>query len=130
MTPFFPPSRPQTLMLPAYLSSFSNLLAPLSPPSELLAAFDAFDDDDSGQIDVADLRDALLHTSPDAGEKPLSEKEVNSVMEGWVGRRAFGKGLSGGGLKGKGDVFRYREWVAGLGSAGDGGKEAQAVKVS
>lgn len=57
----------------------------------------------------------------------MSEKEVNAVMEGWVGRRAFGKGLSGGGLKGKGDVFRYREWVAGLGSAGDGGKEAQAA---
>ena len=115
------------MALPTYLSTLSNLLAPLSPPSELLAAFDAFDDDDSGQIDVAELRDALLHTSPDIGEKALTEQEVNEVMEGWVGRRAFGKGLSAGALKGKADVFRYREWVTGLGSVGEGGKEAQAV---
>ena len=125
---YFPPSHSQTITLPTYLSTLSNLLAPLSPPSELLAAFDAFDDDDSGQIDVAELRDALLHTSPEIGEKALTEREVNEVMEGWVGRRAFGKGLSAGALKGKADVFRYREWVAGLGSIGEGCKEAQAVK--
>ena len=39
------------------------------------------------------------------------------MMEGYVGKRAFGgKGTS------KGDVFRYREWVAGLGAVGDGAK--------
>jgi hypothetical protein len=40
-------------------------------------------------------------------------------MEGFVGRRAFGKSSAGLGSV-KGDVFRYREWVGGLGSVGDG----------
>ncbi|MCJ1403326.1 hypothetical protein MMC11_006549 [Xylographa trunciseda] len=125
LTPFFPPSRPSTLALPTYLSTLSNLLAPLSAPSELLAAFSAFDDDDSGQIDVSELRDALLHTSPETGEKAMTDREVDAVVDGWVGRRAFGKGLTAGGIKGKGEVFRYRDWVGNLGSAGDQGQDGQ-----
>jgi len=125
LTPFFPPSRPSTLALPTYLSTLSNLLAPLSAPSELLAAFAAFDDDDSGQIDVSELRDALLHTSPEAGEKAMSDREVDAIVDGWVGRRAFGKGLTAGGIKGKGEVFRYRDWVGNLGSAGDHEQDGQ-----
>ncbi|MCJ1287767.1 hypothetical protein MMC26_007119 [Xylographa opegraphella] len=127
LAPFFPPSQPSTLALPAYLSTLSNLLAPLSGPSELLAAFAAFDDDDSGQIDISELRDALLHTSPDIGEKAMNDREVDAVVDGWIGRRAFGKGLTAGGIKGKGDVFRYREWVSSLGSAGDQAQDGQRV---
>ncbi|MCJ1438345.1 hypothetical protein MMC27_007733 [Xylographa pallens] len=123
LAPFFPPSRPSTLALPTYLSTISNLLAPLSAPSELLAAFAAFDDDDSGQIDISELRDALLHTSPEIGEKAMNDREVDAVVDGWVGRRAFGKGLTAGGIKGKGEVFRYRDWVGNLGSAGDQGQD-------
>jgi Ca2+-binding EF-hand superfamily protein len=121
VTPFFPPSTPQTVTLPAYLNSLASLLSSLSPSSELLNAFSAFDEDDSGQVDLAELRDALLHTSPDPGEKPLSERDIDMVMNGFTGRRAFSKHASGIGKRG--EVFKYQEFVANIaGGAGADGK--------
>ncbi|EPE36157.1 EF-hand [Glarea lozoyensis ATCC 20868] len=114
LTSFFPPSSPQTLTLPAFLSSIATLLASLSPSAEMLSAFSAFDEDDSGQIDVKELRDALLHTAPDPGEKALTEREVDRVMSGFMGRRAFGKMGGGMGMGKRGEVFRYQEFVSGL----------------
>ena len=123
VTPFFPPGTPQTLSLSAYLSTLAALLVPLSGQQELLNAFAAFDDHDSGEIDVAELKDALLHTAPEFGGSAPSEREVNEVFSGFTGRRAFGKGTSksvggllalGGGPSGRGEVFRYREWVGGI----------------
>jgi len=111
ITAFFPPSTPQTVTLPVYLNSLAGLLASLSPSSELLSAFSAFDEDDSGQVDLAELRDALLHTAPEPGEKSLTEREIDRVMSGFVGRRAFGK-HAGGGLSKRGEVFKYQEFVA------------------
>ncbi|GAD92570.1 calmodulin, putative [Paecilomyces variotii No. 5] len=112
---YFPPGSSQTINLPTFLNSISTLLAPLSSSQELLNALAAFDDDDSGQIDVAELRDALLHTSPEAGESPLTEREIDDVIAGFTGRRAFGRTARGsdfaGGAK-KGEVFRYQEFVA------------------
>lgn len=62
-----------------------------------------------------------MNTAPEVGEEDyrLSEREVESVMREFVGRRAFGapKGLGGGG-KGKGEVFRYREFMGALGGGG------------
>ncbi len=95
--------------MPAFLNSLSNLLAPLSSQQELLNAFAAFDDDDSGQIDVAELRDALLHTSPEAGETALTEREIEKVMGNFMGRRAFGKGVGK-----RGEVFKYQEFVGSI----------------
>ena len=118
ITPFFPPGAPQTLPLATYLSTLSSLLAPLSPQSELLSAFAAFDDHDSGEIDVSELKDALIYTAPDAGERNLSAREVDEVLGGFTGRRAFGKGNAG--LGGRGEVFRYREWVGGVMGVGEG----------
>ena len=111
LTAFFPPSTPQTVTLPAYLNSLASLLASLSPSSELLSAFSAFDEDDSGQIDLGELRDALLHTAPESGVQPLHERDINKVMDGFTGRRAFGK-QSAGGLGKRGEVFRYQEFVS------------------
>jgi hypothetical protein len=114
VTAFFPPSSPQTTSLPAFLNSLATLLSALSPAQELLSAFSAFDDDDSGQVDLVELRDALLHTAPEPGEQPLSEREVDRVMNGFTGRRAFGKYSNNGGVGGgkRGEVFRYQEFVA------------------
>ncbi|KAH8815606.1 hypothetical protein F5884DRAFT_184053 [Xylogone sp. PMI_703] len=115
---FFPPSHPQTLTLPTYLTMLSTLISSLSPASELISAFSAFDEDDSGQVDVAELRDALLHTAPETGGRALSEREIDQVMGGFVGRRAFSKHS---GLGRKGDVFRYTEFVTSvLGGSADG----------
>jgi hypothetical protein len=123
ITAFFPPSTPQTVTLPAYLSSLAGLLVSLSPSSELLSAFSAFDEDDSGQVDLAELRDALLHTAPEPGEKLLTEREIDKVMNGFTGRRAFGK-HTGGGMGKRGEVFKYQEFVAGVaGGASVDGKE-------
>jgi hypothetical protein len=123
VTAFFPPSSAQTVTLPAYLNSLAGLLASLSPSSELLSAFSAFDEDDSGQADLAELRDALLHTAPELGEKPLSEREIDRVMSGFTGRRAFGK-HTGGGMGKRGEVFKYQEFVASVqGGASVEGRE-------
>ncbi|KAH8700659.1 putative calmodulin [Talaromyces proteolyticus] len=110
---YFPPGAGQTMNLPTFLNTLSTLMAPLSSRKELLNAFSAFDDDDSGQVDIAELRDALLHTSPEAGENPLSEREVDEVLSGFTGRRAFagrGKSAGLGGIK-RGEVFQYPEFV-------------------
>ncbi|KAF2501740.1 hypothetical protein BU16DRAFT_613581 [Lophium mytilinum] len=120
------PAGSQTMNLATYLNTLAGLLAPLSHPSELNAAFSAFDDDDSGQIDLAELKDALLHTAPEPGESKLSEREIDRVVEGFSGRKAFskgGKGMGLGGQGGRGEVFRYNEFVAsvtGGGTNGDG----------
>jgi Ca2+-binding EF-hand superfamily protein len=112
LTAFFPPSTPQTVTLPAYLNSLASLLASLSPSSELLSAFSAFDEDDCGQIDLVELRDALLHTAPEPGVQPLNERDIDRIMNGFTGRRAFGK--QGGGMGKRGEVFKYQEFVSNI----------------
>ena len=105
---FFPSSTNTTIFLPHYLSTLSTPLSQLSSPAELLAAFAAFDTDDSGQIDVAELRDALLNT----GGHSLAEHDVEEVFTGFSGRRAFSAKDS---TAARGEVFRYRDFVNGLG---------------
>ena len=93
----------------------------------------AFDDDDSGQIDVAELRDALLHTSPDEGEQPLTEREIDEVLSGFTGRRVFGgKPSKTTGAVKRGEVFRYQEFVTGVmgGTENGNGKPADATQVA
>ncbi|KAF2271024.1 EF-hand [Lojkania enalia] len=111
------PGGAHTMNLATYLNALSDLLSGLSHPNELSAAFEAFDDEDDGQIDLAELKDALLHTAPEPGERKLTEREIDMVVEGFSGRRAFGKG--GKGL-GRGEVFRYQEFVASITGGGNG----------
>lgn len=137
------PFSPHPLPLPTFLSTLSSLLAPLSSRTELLNAFAAFDDHDSGEIDVAELTDALLHTAPvepEIGEKKkkkegmgvsVGAREIEEALGGFVGKRAFGKGMRGnvGGVSGKGEVFRYREWVGGLMGGGEDKKDGGEVSL-
>ncbi|KAG0646956.1 Myosin regulatory light chain 1 [Hyphodiscus hymeniophilus] len=120
LTAFFPPSTPQTVTLPAYLNSLASLLATLSPSSELLSAFSAFDEDDSGQIDLREMKDALMQTAPEPGVQTLSERDIDRVMNGFTGRRAFGK-QSAGGMGKRGEVFKYQEFVSSI--QGDASRE-------
>ncbi|KAF2173348.1 hypothetical protein M409DRAFT_17287 [Zasmidium cellare ATCC 36951] len=116
---FFPPSGPAQLNLARYLDVLSGPLSDMSQPDELRAAFEAFDVDDSGQIDVSVLRDALLHTAPQPGEDMIrfSEREVDGILGEFTSRRAFGsKGLHTGNAKG--DVFRYRDFTANISGGG------------
>ena len=111
---YFPGGAP-SINLATYLQTLGDMLSRLSHPTELQAAFEAFDDDDSGQIDLAELKDALLHIAPEAGEQRLSEREIDAVVDSFRGRRAFGKG--GKGL-GRGEVFRYGEFMASVRGGG------------
>jgi len=103
------PDGATSINLATYLNTLSDMLSVLSQPSELNAAFEAFDDGDDGQIDLGELKDALLHTAPEPGEQRLTEREIDMVVDSFSGRRAFGKGSRG---LGRGEVFRYQEFVA------------------
>jgi len=131
---FFGRGMSENLNLAKFLDMLASPMADLSQSDELMAAFGAFDVDDSGQIDVADLRDALLHTAPEVDEErnSLSEREIDSILGVFAGRRAFGgKGVLGkdfgAGVKGRGEVFRYRDFMAGISGAGVGTEESVAA---
>ncbi|KAF7672272.1 hypothetical protein GT037_009782 [Alternaria burnsii] len=116
----------QSINLATYLTTLSDLLANLSHQNELTAAFEAFDDNDDGQIDLAELKDALLHTAPEHGEKKLTEREIDMVIEGFSGRRAFAKG--GKSLGNRTEVFRYQEFMSNLtGGSKNGGDNGEAA---
>lgn len=110
LSQFFAASGAQTMNFPTFLNLLSNLLAPISPRQELLSALAAFDEDDSGQVDVAALREALLNTPPEPGVNPLTEREVDAVLNGFTGRRAFGGRTAKASGK-RGEIFRYHEFV-------------------
>ena len=112
------------MTLAAFLNSLAEALAALSPSAELLSAFSAFDDDDSGQADWAELRDALLKTAPEAGQRAPTAAEVDRAVGGFTGRRAFSRNMTAQLGAKRGDVFRYQDFVASVtgtpGGPGDG----------
>lgn len=135
MSKLFPPGHSQQISLPQYLNSLASALVSISPHQELLNAFSAFDDDDSGQVDVAELRRALLTTPPEPGERALSERDIDEALKGFTGRRILAKsgvGISSlrnmGAPAGKknGDVFKYHEFVSNL-SGGPEPHQGQAM---
>lgn len=91
--------------LASYLTHLSQHLSLLTPGPDLLSAFEAFDDNDDGTIDVAELREALTGM----GER-MSEHNVDRALRGFTKRRALGRGANNSGGFG-GDVFRYRDFV-------------------
>ncbi|KAL8898279.1 MAG: hypothetical protein Q9207_006788 [Kuettlingeria erythrocarpa] len=123
-----PPHRfqPQTLTMPTFMNSLSTLLAPFSSQQELSNAFAAFDEDDSGQIDVKELRDALLHTSPEPGDRAMTEREIDQIISEYTGRRAFGKGMGGSGARG--EVFRYQDFMGNIIGGAAAAQEGEEVK--
>lgn len=126
---FFPPGGPQTTTLPVFLNSIASTLTAMSPSAELLSAFSAFDDDDSGQVDLNELRDALLQTAPEPGERALTPLEVDKIMVGFSGRRAFSKNSMSGGLSKRGEVFKYQEFVNSI-VGGNGSSEPTSQESS
>ena len=119
MSTYFPPGS-TSLNLGAYLNLLASDLTRLSRQDELMAAFSAFDNDDSGQIDIGELKDALLNTAPESGSS-LTEREIEEAMEGFVGRRVLKKGQVNSSLGGKKDVFRYGDFTSTIwGTAGNG----------
>jgi len=94
-------SVPTPFNLASYLTHLSQHLSLLTPGPDLLSAFAAFDDNDDGTIDVAELTEALTSM----GER-MSETDIERALKGFTKRRALGRGQAHGG-----DVFRYRDFV-------------------
>jgi len=119
---YFPKTAPHggSVNLATYLNRLAADFTRLSAREELLAAFEAFDDGDDGQVSLREIVEAV-GGSVGEGSAPLSEREVGRVVEGFSGRRAFGKGAVSG-LGGKREeVFRYREFVGAICGGGSGG---------
>lgn len=58
----------------------------------------------------------------------MTEREVENVLEGFTGRRAFGKGLGHGA---RGEVFKYPEFMASiLGGAEGEQKSSRIIRIS
>ncbi|KAJ5897222.1 hypothetical protein N7504_007510 [Penicillium tannophilum] len=122
---FFPPGAEQKINFATFLNTLSQLMSPMSSSQELLNALAAFDDDDNGQIDVAELRDALLHTAPEDGGVPLTERQIDEVLSGFTGRRAFGgRGAKTGGMGKRAEVFQYHDFVRSI-VGGDNGNNGR-----
>ncbi|KAL4726316.1 hypothetical protein ACLX1H_006996 [Fusarium chlamydosporum] len=117
---FFPPMAPQTISLAVFLNSLADALAALSDSADLLSAFSAFDNDDSGQVDVVELRNALLQTAPEPGEKALSANEIDKIMNGFTGRRAFNRNMNAHLGAKRGEVFKYQEFVGSIMGSNNG----------
>lgn len=98
----------------------------MSTFQELLNALAAFDDDDNGQIDVAELRDALLHTAPEEGETPLTAQQIEEVFSGFTGRKAFGGRGPKSGMSKRGEVFQYHDFVRSVVGSDNGRREGTA----
>lgn len=112
---FFPRDAPKSLNLPAFLTIIAELLEPFSSSTELENALVAFDEDDSGQIDLADLREALVHPAPEDGSDHLilTESEIDEVVRGFTSRSTLSRTPVSKRLV-RGEVFRYEEFVSSI----------------
>ena len=116
MSAFFPAGAPPTLALAQFLGPLSTLLGEMSSRAdELWSALAAFDEDDHGQIEVTELREALLRPPPpsEPGDgEGLSAEEMDQVIDGFRGRKTSGKKF------GKEEVFRYQDFLAAVTGVG------------
>jgi myosin regulatory light chain 12 len=93
-------SAPSPFNLASYLTHLSQHLGLLSPVADLLAAFEAFDENDDGTVDVEELKAALTGM----GER-MTQEDVDRALKGFTRRRGLKRGGGGG------EVFRYTEFV-------------------
>ena len=125
MSTYFPPGS-SSLNLGSYLNLLARDLVRLSRQDELTGAFSAFDNDDSGQIDVMELKEALLNTAPETGT-PLTAREIEDAMDGFVGLRVLKKGQINSSLGGKKEVFRYGDFTSSIWGTAGNGNQTDAV---
>ncbi|KAI5300607.1 hypothetical protein KEM56_002329 [Ascosphaera pollenicola] len=121
---YYPPSLgSEAINLPSYLNNIANLLEPFSSREELLNAFSAFDEDDSGQVDLEELKTALLDPAlSGAGSDglKLTAKDIEDSVKGFTARKVFdaksAKGSAHGQWTGgrRPDVLRYQDFVANI----------------
>ena len=110
---YLPPGS-STFNLASFLTVLSTHLSQLAPEQELLAAFEAFDENDDGVVDVGELKAAL----GGVGER-MSEREVEDVVRGFTRRGGLRKGEK------RGEVFSYRQFVETLAGKGQDEEEGK-----
>lgn len=79
---------PSTLDFPAFLTYINSLKTQISDPDDVAGAFTAFDEKDSGYIDYAELKYALMNT----GTERMTEEMVDISLSGFVERSGKNKG--------------------------------------
>ncbi|KAK9451844.1 uncharacterized protein V1518DRAFT_409699 [Limtongia smithiae] len=75
---------PGPIQFPVYLTAMSSILSRFSSKEDLVNAFSAFDNDDNGQADAQELREALIEngvsaTAIDACFKPYLKFSLGKV---------------------------------------------------
>ena len=86
---------PKPLNFAAYFTAMSSLLADTSSRDELMKALMTFDEEDTGKIDLAELKDSLT-----SGRDGLSAAEIDSITasysrNGKFNYHAFVESLAG-----------------------------------
>lgn len=128
---YYPPSLgSDAINLPSYLNNIASLLEPFSSREELVNAFSAFDEDDSGQVDLEELKAALLDPAlSGAGSDglKLTAQDIEDSVKGFTARKVFdaksAKGNAHGQWTGgrRPDVLRYQDFVSNItGPVGQG----------
>lgn len=113
---FFQQDMPQSINLPVFLTIIAELLEPFPPSTELENALAAFDEDDSGLIDLADLREALVQTNPaenGSDRSSLTENQLYEVVRDFTSSSALPRTPASKRLMRR-EVFRYQEFVSNI----------------
>ncbi|CCJ29537.1 unnamed protein product [Pneumocystis jirovecii] len=70
---------PSPLNFAAYLTFFSTHLSAISPREEIIDAFRTFDENNSGKVNLNELKDALMTMG-----SRMSEEQVNNALKRFV----------------------------------------------
>lgn len=76
-------------------------------------------------MDLNELRNALLETAPEPGERALTSADVDKIMNGFTGRRAFNRNMNAHLGAKRCEVFKYQEFVNSI-MGSNGGSENQS----
>jgi Ca2+-binding EF-hand superfamily protein len=84
-------SLPSPIDFPAFLTYLTNLAQETSPRDEIIGAFTAFDENDSGFVDYEELKKELVGS----GSRRMTSQQVESVLGAYVERTGRNKGRVG-----------------------------------
>src|SRR5579859_149155 len=84
-------SLPSPIDFPTFLTHLTNLSSTTTPRDEIIGAFTAFDENDSGFIDYEELKRELVGS----GSRRMTVEEVDNVLGGQVERTGRNRGRIG-----------------------------------
>ena len=84
-------SLPSPIDFPAFLTHLTTLAQTTSPRDEIIGAFTAFDENDSGYIDYEELKRELVSS----GNKRMTMEQVEGILGAQVERTGRNRGRVG-----------------------------------